>query len=177
MIVNKRATDRVRPTFRLSLSSLRRVHKIISRPTLTRGIRRGISSVNAQVRRLRQDGFLPRAPSDITWIPRSVEKRKKKEQNESYPHRIISHRLNFFVKIRSLVAIAASDLKNGKNEKLNGRNRYEEEGKGKRTREAREDVNQTVHLRYLAPFTTAKSRINKWQVFQRKIRCASLNAP
>lgn len=67
--------------------------------------------------------------------------------------------IKFFAEIRTLVAMAASDLKSGKNEELNGRNRYEEEGKGKRTREARENVNQTVHLRYLVPLATA--RINK----------------
>lgn len=140
MIVNKYATDCVRPTFRLSLSSLRRVHKIISRPTLGHGIRRGISSVNAGS--TITSGRISAARAFWHYVNPEIRlKIKKKKKQNSIRIRIISsYRLNFFIEIRTPAAIADSDLKSEKkkNENLMGgtdmRKKEKENGRGKRMR-------------------------------------------
>lgn len=107
MIVNERATDRVRPTFRLSLPSLRRVHKIISRPTFARvEFAEGFRALTHLFGDLGEVNF---RHSIVMLIPKSIQKKPK----ETNPRRIV--RVDrVFVKIHSLAATAVFDLKKEK---------------------------------------------------------------
>lgn len=81
MIVNERATDRARPTFRLSLLLARAATFIkLYLDPLPRGIRRGIPSVNAGSTILRRGEFLP------FWRRARIPKSASEKPEEKSPH-------------------------------------------------------------------------------------------